>query len=462
MSSHSRIRFDSLTQSAVLAVLPFLSLLIWPLLLQVNGTETLNPVVLVSLVMEEDQSSPDQQTSRVLIKSPDALVFALELRMAYDPVTAPVLGVEAGPLASGMAVAANTNRPGLIQVGLAGGMPVGGEGSVLVVTFGTSDKVRLTLTDVKVNEGRTRGVINAGPPRLSSISNMTVDEGGNTGPIPLSVNDTQTAPIDLVFSGRASNTDFVPDANIVFAGSGTDRTVTVTPLEGVTGATTITIRVADEGGLTAERSFKMTVTSGSEVQFHVGTVTGAFDSEIVIPVRVKRFSSILNFAFSMHWRARTAEFIGVEQFGLPGLSVGSFGRGRTSRGTLSVFWTAPDSTAVSVDDGTVAFGVRLRLIEEPGDASAVTIDGTPTNARAFDGQLTPLTVLSVAGQVRALSTVTVAGMVRYYSTNVPVPAVRVVLDGEQKATVNSENDGSYSITANTGNSYIVAPSIEAA
>ena len=51
----------------------------------------------------------------------------------------------------------------------------------------------------------------------------------------------------------------MPNANIVFGGSGANRTLTVTPAANQTGSSTITVTVSD-GSLTASSTFTLTVT----------------------------------------------------------------------------------------------------------------------------------------------------------------------------------------------------------
>jgi hypothetical protein len=47
-----------------------------------------------------------------------------------------------------------------------------------------------------------------------------------------------------VLSGTSSNTTLVPNANILFGGSGANRTVTITPASGQLGMTNITLTVS--------------------------------------------------------------------------------------------------------------------------------------------------------------------------------------------------------------------------
>src|SRR6185295_14868180 len=84
-----------------------------------------------------------------------------------------------------------------------------------------------------------------------------------SGPHTVTIGDVETAAASLTMSGTSSNTTLVPNANIVFGGSGASRTVTITPATGQSGSATITMTVADGTGGTASDSFVLTVTAGN-------------------------------------------------------------------------------------------------------------------------------------------------------------------------------------------------------
>jgi VCBS repeat-containing protein len=96
------------------------------------------------------------------------------------------------------------------------------------------------------------------PPTISDIANQTINQNGSAGPLSFTVGDTETAAASLTISGSSSNTTLLPNANIVFGGSGSNRTVTVTPAAGQSGTTTVTVTVSD-GTLTASDTFALTV-----------------------------------------------------------------------------------------------------------------------------------------------------------------------------------------------------------
>jgi len=61
------------------------------------------------------------------------------------------------------------------------------------------------------------------------VTNRTVNEDNRHGEIPFTLGDVETAAAALTVTGASSSTGLVPNARIVFGGSGSNRTVTVTP-----------------------------------------------------------------------------------------------------------------------------------------------------------------------------------------------------------------------------------------
>jgi autotransporter-associated beta strand protein len=97
------------------------------------------------------------------------------------------------------------------------------------------------------------------PPVISAISDRLIPVNGTTGPIPFTVSDPDSAASALTLSSDSSNPGLVPDANIVFGGSGSNRTVAVTPAPNQSGVALVTITVSDPSGLFASTSFTLTV-----------------------------------------------------------------------------------------------------------------------------------------------------------------------------------------------------------
>ena len=98
-------------------------------------------------------------------------------------------------------------------------------------------------------------------PTIANITDQTVEQNTSTGALAFTVGDVETAAGSLTVSGSSSNQTLVPNGNVVFGGSGANRTVTVTPAANQSGTTTITVTVSD-GTLTASDTFVVTVVNG--------------------------------------------------------------------------------------------------------------------------------------------------------------------------------------------------------
>jgi hypothetical protein len=96
------------------------------------------------------------------------------------------------------------------------------------------------------------------PPKISSISNQETYEYIVTIPIPFTITDAETPSDDLILTAVSSDTLIVNNDNISFGGSGSNRTVIISPSEDQFGTTDITIAV-DDGNNTELETFSLTV-----------------------------------------------------------------------------------------------------------------------------------------------------------------------------------------------------------
>jgi hypothetical protein len=117
------------------------------------------------------------------------------------------------------------------------------------------------------------------PPTIGDIADRTIAEDGNTGALAFTVGDVETPAGSLTLGKNSSNTTLVPLANIVFGGSGANRTVTVTPAANKFGTATITVTVTDADGGTAQDAFLLTVTD--DARPHAVHVTPTWDGDVL-------------------------------------------------------------------------------------------------------------------------------------------------------------------------------------
>jgi len=82
-------------------------------------------------------------------------------------------------------------------------------------------------------------------PLISGIANQSVPASTVVGPLPFAVQDGETVASSLIISNSTSNPALIPSANILVGGSGTNRTLTITPTAGQQGSALITLYVSD-------------------------------------------------------------------------------------------------------------------------------------------------------------------------------------------------------------------------
>lgn len=109
-------------------------------------------------------------------------------------------------------------------------------------------------------------------PMISAIPDQVIMANTTTGPISFTISDQHIDAASLILTGTSSDTNLVPHGNIVFGGSGSERTVTVTPTPDLGGTATITVTV-DNGYLTADSSFMLTVAFSAPLAYEFGSGT---------------------------------------------------------------------------------------------------------------------------------------------------------------------------------------------
>jgi hypothetical protein len=106
----------------------------------------------------------------------------------------------------------------------------------------------------------------ADAPTISGLpTQLTIDQDTVAGPISFTVADADGGALTL--GGSSSNTTLVPNAAIVFGGSGGTRSLTITPAAGQTGTANITVVVTDAGGLATSAVIALTVNAAGQFTF---------------------------------------------------------------------------------------------------------------------------------------------------------------------------------------------------
>ena len=96
------------------------------------------------------------------------------------------------------------------------------------------------------------------PPVISGVSNQTIRVSQFTVALPFTIGDAEDAASSLTLSHGSSNPGVIPEAKILFGGSGSNRTVTVNAVN-QPGSSLLTLYVIDTGGKSNSTTFTVTV-----------------------------------------------------------------------------------------------------------------------------------------------------------------------------------------------------------
>jgi uncharacterized repeat protein (TIGR02543 family) len=178
------------------------------------------------------------------------------------------IGTGAANESQTLTVTATSSNPGLIPSPTVSYTSPSATGSLsFTPTANSNGTATVTVT---VNDGQASNnivsrtftvTVNAvnDAPTISAIANQTVTSGSSSAPITFTVGDAETAAAALTLSASSTAPAILPVSGIVFGGSASNRTVTLTPASGQSGTVNITVTVND-GTTTASRTFQVTVT----------------------------------------------------------------------------------------------------------------------------------------------------------------------------------------------------------
>ncbi|MEK7674617.1 MAG: Ig-like domain-containing protein, partial [Verrucomicrobiota bacterium] len=244
------------------------------------------------------------------------------------------------------------------------------------------------------------------PPTMSDIANQTINESAVLGPVAFTVGDIDTPPANLNLTVISWNPVLAPTANIVFGGSGENRTVTVTPTANLFGTATITVTVSD-GFLSASDTFRLTVNALPTVR-------------LTSPASDAQFVALANIVLVAEAADRDGSITRVE-----------FYEGTTLIG-------ADTSSPYSVTWNNVGAGA-YSLTAKAADNGGATKVSDPLN-------------VTVQGRLQ------LSGRVDYYGGGRTVPGVVLGVSGTETHRGMTAGDGTYSFALAPGGDYTVGPS----
>lgn len=135
--------------------------------------------------------------------------------------------------------------------------PEGSQGDV-VVTITVSDG------EASVSQSFLVSLVGLTAPTISEIPDIKLYQGDSPEPIAFVVEDAETPAEGLMVTATSSNESLLPQSAIAIAGTGSNRSISLAPVDQAVGEALITV-VADDGTSTGSESFWVVVSSGAPV-----------------------------------------------------------------------------------------------------------------------------------------------------------------------------------------------------
>jgi hypothetical protein len=127
-------------------------------------------------------------------------------------------------------------------------------------------------------------------PTVSAIPAQSIDQDTPTPALAFSVND-ESGPGTVTLTASTSNAAVIPIEGITLGGSGSARTITLTPSEDATGVANIAVTATDPTGLQSTAHFDVTVRAVEKSIANYTTMTFA-ESETDTPAQVSGFTFV--------------------------------------------------------------------------------------------------------------------------------------------------------------------------
>src|SRR5439155_9773316 len=182
----------------------------------VNDSPTLDAIA--NLAVDEDSGARTINLSGITSGAPNESQVLSVSAVSSDPTIIPNPSVSYfSPETTGtLTFNPATNANGVVTI------------SVTVNDGGANNNVLSRTFQVTVNPVND-------PPTISSIADQGMDEDTVLGPFSFTVSDLESVS-NLVLTASSSNTGLVANAGIVLGGSGSSRTISVTPLTNQSGS----------------------------------------------------------------------------------------------------------------------------------------------------------------------------------------------------------------------------------
>lgn len=183
-------------------------------------------------------------------------------------------------------------------------------------------------------------------------------------------------------------------------------------------------------------------------------VCGAINQTIDIPIRVKNFSKVSSFQFSLKINdAARADIISIEK----GNVSGDLNTGLISTSSATVTWDNP-SAAIDLADNSIVMIVKVRLKSSFTGSSAIVIINTPTAISAEQNNIEVIPTVIGGSYCIGATAFKLCGKITR-EDNVTIANVVVTLSGGKNSIATTNSNGEYCFEDLQSNlNYVITPS----
>ncbi|GAB3202366.1 hypothetical protein GCM10027293_27990 [Pontibacter aydingkolensis] len=136
------------------------------------------------------------------------------------------------------------------------------------------------------------------------------------------------------------------------------------------------------------------------VALSADSVSAMPDTEVVVPVRVKSFRNIITGQGTISFDPAVASFVGVEQYGLPGMGSSNFGTAQASNGKVIFSWDDATLAGKTLADNAVIFAIRFKVVGTYGKSSNISFINSPAAIEFVDKDFITIPTTLKAGKVQ--------------------------------------------------------------
>lgn len=140
--------------------------------------------------------------------------------------------------------------------------------------------------------------------------------------------------------------------------------------------------------------------SASTLSLFADSLLANQNDTVLVPIRVKDFNHITGAQGTIGFDPNVADYITVEQFGVPGMTIANFGETQVNMGNLMFSWNSIGTAGESLADSSILFSVKYHVIGAGGSDTDISFLGSPTPMEIVDSNLVVLNPYLSGGHIQ--------------------------------------------------------------